>query len=110
MAKAGVVYQISCSCNAQYIGQTGRDLHTRIREHRAAVRRSDATHPLVAHLEAHPDHHVQWEQVTILAEEKNESKRLKLEAAHGFFTQDLLANPRAHVLNPTDWPTLYNTL
>uniref|UniRef100_A0A5S6QLE5 GIY-YIG domain-containing protein n=1 Tax=Trichuris muris TaxID=70415 RepID=A0A5S6QLE5_TRIMR len=37
--KPGVVYRITCSCNASYIGETGNSLLDRFKEHRAGVTR-----------------------------------------------------------------------
>ena len=37
--KAGVVYEIKCStCDKGYIGETGRKIETRVKEHRAHAR------------------------------------------------------------------------
>nr|VZI46903.1 unnamed protein product [Spirometra erinaceieuropaei] len=41
---SGVVYRIWCSCGqSNYVGETGRQLRTRMAEHAAAVRRNDAS-------------------------------------------------------------------
>ena len=40
----GVIYIISCNkCNKQYIGQTGRTLHDRIREHMYSIVKNEKT-------------------------------------------------------------------
>ena len=39
---AGVVYQLPCSeCESSYIGETKRPLETRLREHKAAIKRGE---------------------------------------------------------------------
>ena len=41
--RQGVVYKIKCSnCQASYIGETGRNLNTRLTEHKRATRNGDA--------------------------------------------------------------------
>ena len=54
-ARAGVVYQLQCiSCGAPYIGETGRALGTRIKEHLASKRRKSLISALGRHRnEAH---------------------------------------------------------
>ncbi len=38
-AKARVIYQFPCKgCNAKYIGETGKALETRMKQHKAAIR------------------------------------------------------------------------
>jgi predicted GIY-YIG superfamily endonuclease len=34
----GVVYRVSCECGATYIGETGRSLEVRLKEHKRAVK------------------------------------------------------------------------
>ncbi|BHF59089.1 hypothetical protein SprV_0100204400 [Sparganum proliferum] len=47
---SGVVYRIWCSCGrSNYVGETGRQLRTRMAEHAAAVRRNDASSDVAAH-------------------------------------------------------------
>nr|VZI03808.1 unnamed protein product [Spirometra erinaceieuropaei] len=47
---SGVVYRIWCSCGqSNYVGETGRQLQTRMAEHAAAVRRNDASSQVAAH-------------------------------------------------------------
>nr|VZI05069.1 unnamed protein product [Spirometra erinaceieuropaei] len=47
---SGVVYRIWCSCGqSNYVGETGRQLRTRMAEHAAAVRRNDASSQVAAY-------------------------------------------------------------
>ncbi|BHF65909.1 hypothetical protein SprV_0200892300 [Sparganum proliferum] len=47
---SGVVYRIWCSCGqSNYVGETGRQLRTRMVEHAAAVRRNDASSQVAAY-------------------------------------------------------------
>ena len=86
--KRDVVYQIPCaSCDAVYIGQTGRPLGRRIKEHEAAVRRNDTNNGLALHYTTQ-QHSPDWNSAKILFQEKNTAVRLQLEglaiqAKHG---------------------------
>ena len=49
MSTPGVVYSIPCrSCSKIYIGQTGRQLQTRINEHKAAIKHAKTNESAVA--------------------------------------------------------------
>ena len=80
-AKMGVVYQIEClNCRALYIGETGRTLSVRVKEHLASKRRRSLISALGRHRhEAHggDDFDV---KCTILTYEKDISARKALEA------------------------------
>ena len=80
-AKMGVVYQIEClTCNALYVGETGRTLSIRIREHLASKRRKSLTSPLGKHrIETHGGDDFDT-KCTILTYEKEISARKALEA------------------------------
>lgn len=54
--KQNVIYQLNCSlCNESYVGETRRDLHTRLREHQRSIVQGDekksalATHYALHH-------------------------------------------------------------
>ena len=46
-----IVYKLTCSCGASYIGQTQRNLENRIEEHRTSL-----SSAVCRHLQANPDH------------------------------------------------------
>ncbi|EYC19566.1 hypothetical protein Y032_0024g941 [Ancylostoma ceylanicum] len=81
-AKVGVVYELEClTCHVLYIGETGRTLSVRIKEHMATKRRGNLASPLGRHkIEAHngSDFNVKCK---ILALESEISARKALEAA-----------------------------
>ena len=59
--KTNCVYQISCGeCPAQYIGQTSRELKTRVKEHQRAVASFDPNSLIYQHLQE-TDHFFQLE-------------------------------------------------
>ncbi|EYC03619.1 hypothetical protein Y032_0092g2523 [Ancylostoma ceylanicum] len=80
-AQSGVIYQIQClKCNAIYIGETGRTLGVRIKEHLAGKRRASLVTPLGRH--RNELHHGDDFDVKciILAHETDISARKTLEA------------------------------
>jgi hypothetical protein len=80
--KNNVIYQIDCeNCNKYYIGQTGRKLSTRIKEHKAAIRRHDPLSLISIH-EDQEGHKFNLETVRILARGNTRHAREFLEAWH----------------------------
>ncbi|KYN18349.1 hypothetical protein ALC57_09345 [Trachymyrmex cornetzi] len=75
--KSNVVYKISCNdCDASYVGQTGRQLKTRISEHRNHIRHKSATRSVVTEHRLFNNHDFRWDDVKILDEEPIYRKRL----------------------------------
>ncbi|BHF73480.1 hypothetical protein SprV_0401656100 [Sparganum proliferum] len=75
-----VVYRIWCSCEqSNYVGKTGRLLRTRIAEHKADVRRGDASPQVAAHSTG-PGHIFKFQVVEILARGDNRVGRELLES------------------------------
>ncbi|VDP30328.1 unnamed protein product [Heligmosomoides polygyrus] len=79
---SGVVYLTKCTgCNGEYIGETGRPLGERVKEHLGMLRRCDIAGPLGEHrLRCHNGAGIDV-AVTILAREFEISARKTLEAA-----------------------------
>ncbi|BHF79043.1 hypothetical protein SprV_0602216000 [Sparganum proliferum] len=77
---SGVVYRIWCSCGqSNYVGETGRQLQTRMAEHAAAVRRNDASSQVAAH-STRPDHTFKFDEAEIIARGDNRVSRELLES------------------------------
>ncbi|EYB99831.1 hypothetical protein Y032_0119g793 [Ancylostoma ceylanicum] len=100
-SKVGVVYQLEClSCHDLYIGETGRTLSVRIREHMATKRRGNLTSPLGRHkIEAHGGNDFDI-KCKILAYEDDISARKALEAAW-IFTRNPGMNSKNECLSIT---------
>ncbi|EYC21254.1 hypothetical protein Y032_0020g81 [Ancylostoma ceylanicum] len=100
-SKVGVVYQLEClSCHDLYIGETGRTLSVRIREHMATKRRGNLTSPLGRHkIEAHGGNDFDI-KCKILAFEDDISARKALEAAW-IFTRNPGMNSKNECLSIT---------
>ena len=58
---SGVVYQLTCSCGQNYIGQTKRSLITRLNEHRIC---EDSE--VCKHLLNNPNHEINFDSLKIL--------------------------------------------
>ena len=59
--RAGVLYQISCgTCSKVYIGQTGRTLEHRLKEHRKALVSGNTAQSAVAEQAVDQMHDINW--------------------------------------------------
>ena len=61
-----VVYKLTCSCGASYIGQTQRNIINRIEEHRTSLGSS-----VCRHLQANPDHRVDSHNPEVIGSDNN---------------------------------------
>jgi len=82
-SRKNVVYKVSCrDCDASYVGQTGRQLKTRISEHRNHIRRDTSTNSVITDHRIQSGHEFDWDGVQILDHEKFFYKRLISEMLH----------------------------
>ncbi|XP_064610736.1 uncharacterized protein LOC135474961 [Liolophura sinensis] len=77
----GVVYQLKCSCNNSYIGETGRPLQTRIKEHQSSVQKLDSKSAISDHIHENPSHNINWNTVRTLNMNQPHWKKRKLQEA-----------------------------
>ena len=83
LTKSGVLYEVSCQeCNATYIGQTGRNLSQRLKEHQRAVKKMDTFSSAMSEHVCHTGHKINWENPTILAHHPFLWQRIILESWH----------------------------
>ena len=61
-----VVYKLTCSCGASYIGQTQRNLINCIEEHRTSL-----SSAVCRHLQANPDHRVDFHNPEVIGSDNN---------------------------------------
>ena len=73
--RSGVVYKVRCSCNMCYIGQTRRNLETRLREHST----SEASE-VCRHLLENPGHRIDFARPEILGNANDTARLLILES------------------------------
>ena len=81
--RKGVVYQISCSdCPATHVGQTGRTLEHRIKEHKYALTSGNVDKSAVAEHMATTGHTIKWEEARVIDVESELHQRCILESWH----------------------------
>ena len=105
--KCGLVCQISCrDCNAVYVGETGRSVRTRKREHADAVKTFNTKISALSQHVMDFDHRIDWDNVKIL---KSESHAYRRGVAKSF-----LINQKACLCNVincndgTNYPAVYS--
>jgi len=75
--KNNIVYKIFCNnCSASYVGQTKRQLKTRINEHEKNVRFDESKHSVITKHMIENNHTFNWQNVKIMDYETNYFKRL----------------------------------
>ena len=79
--KTGVVYRIPCAdCDGSYVGQTGRTLGQRIKEHRKAVSSFNTDTSALAEHVLTEDHRIDWEAASILDQHPFTQSRCMVES------------------------------
>ncbi|EFN71472.1 hypothetical protein EAG_11901, partial [Camponotus floridanus] len=79
---SNVIYKVPCcDCTASYVGQTGRQLKTRIKEHRSNVNGSSEQLSVVS-LHRLEGHEFDWNEVIILDRESSFMRRSVSEMIH----------------------------
>ena len=76
----GSIYQVGCTdCDNIYIGESGRQLNTRIKEHRKSVSMGTSSSALSEH-SMRTGHSINWDGVKVIDQESSEIKRKIKEA------------------------------
>jgi hypothetical protein len=79
--RKGVVYRIPCMCCSQsYIGQTGRTLTCRLKEHKRAVSQGDFNASALAEHAVNTGHQIDWSNAGVLDSSQFYYQRLYLES------------------------------
>jgi len=83
MSHREVVYKISCrDCDASYVGQTKRQLRTRIKEHDSDIRKKSGSPSVISEHRLEHNHDFEWSDVKIIDNELSYQKRLISEMVH----------------------------
>ena len=78
--RQGAVYKIKCcDCQASYIGETGRNLSTRLTEHKRATRNGDVNNHIAEH-HLQTKHQIDWDSATCITYSTDYYQRLTLES------------------------------
>ena len=106
---SGLVYEIPCrDCDSVYIGETGRSISTRKKEHVDAVKNSVVKKSALCQHALESDHLIDWPNSKILKKESNIHRRRTAESF--FINQRALS---VNVLNRNDGlslPAVYKAL
>ena len=77
--RPGAVYKIKCSdCQATYISETGRNLTTRLNEHKRATKTGDVNNNIAEH-HLKTSHTIDWDSATCLIYSTDYYQRITLE-------------------------------
>lgn len=78
--KCNIIYKIDCkNCDASYVGQTGRQLQTRVKEHRNHIRWNSTNRSVITDHRLEYNHDFDWDGVKVLDKEPMVAKRLTSE-------------------------------
>lgn len=81
--RAAVVYRIPCgTCSKVYVGQTGRTLDKRLKEHKRALTSGNLTQSAVAEHAAQESHTINWNEAQVVDVQPHYHQRCLLESWH----------------------------
>jgi hypothetical protein len=92
---AQCIYSIPCECGRSYIGETGRPLAVRLREHRHNLEQGRLEKSKLAQHAYEEGHRIGWDDARVLEIESNSRCRKYKELAH-----------MACLINPISQPNL----
>ena len=79
--KSCLVYQVPCfDCDFVYIGQTKRDLKSRLAEHKLAIKNQEPEKSALCEYSTQFDHLIDWNNSKVLKTKAHYPKRLTSEA------------------------------
>ena len=78
----GVVYKIPCECGKVYIGETGRSMHERIKEHDRDIRLARTQSSAVSEHSNATGHYPLWDEVKFIDRDPHWYTRRVKEAIH----------------------------
>jgi len=71
------VYKINClNCDMSYVGQTKRQLGTRVKEHMSDIKKKNGVLSVVSNHKLENNHEMKWSEVAILDIEPSYTKRI----------------------------------
>ena len=98
----GVVYRINCKdCDSFYIGQSGKSLNTRIKQHKYSIKTAQLSNALFVHLNNN-NHGIDFGNSKVISKIKNINNRYIVESALINYNQNKTVNlcPGLYKLDP----------
>ena len=103
--RTGILYQIPCSdCSQTYVGQSGRTIVDRIKEHQLVVKNGDTNTSVVAEHAWKHQHRMDWSAAEVLDYSQQRFSRCMLESWHIHHQSDSMNRERGPL------PTLCRSL
>ena len=97
--RAGAIARIPCgTCSKVYIGQTGRTLEHRLKEHKRALTSGNTAQSAVAEHAVEQNHVINWKEAKVMACHHHYRQRCALEGWH--------IREKARTMNHDDGPLL----
>ena len=103
-----VIYSIPCECSKSYIGETGRSLEVRLKEHQYSLKKRD---PDVSKLCEHhftTGHRFLWDQAEVIGHEQNWRARKVHEAAEILQGGEMVISSASFDIDPVWRPMIKN--
>jgi len=111
MSQHGVVYKITChDCDASYIGQTKRQLRTRIKEHVSDINKKSGSPSVISEHRLRFNHDFEWDNIKIIDYELSYQKRIIAEMVHIKKQQNGLNKQSDTELLPTSYIPILDLL
>ena len=105
--RSGIIYQVTCAdCPHCYIGETGRTLNERLKEHKRALRLNNPSHSAIAEHAYNTGHNIEWDNATIIDFESNIWKRKVKESLWINRIKPTLNRDTGYILSPIYGPVI----
>ena len=104
------VYSIPCKdCTDIYIGETGKSLEVRLKQHQSAYNRADENNAMFIHA-WNENHRIDWKNAKVIIKCDNAERRKILEAMEIKQNNTFNLQKSPIDLEPTTWKLLYKLL
>jgi hypothetical protein len=99
------VYRIPCECGKVYVGQTGRSIETRCKEHMRHIRLDQPEKSAVAEHSVNTGHQIDFSNITILDRTSGYMDRVVKEAIHIRLNKENFNRDNGFYLSRAWYPT-----
>ena len=101
-----VIYSIPCECGKEYIGETGRPLLTRVKEHKAALKKGETFSSKLVEHAWEMEHNFMWDEAKAIGKETYWKARKCHEALEIYIGGEKVISAPSMDLDPVWFPTL----